>query len=233
MKIDREKLNGPLKDFSSSFQLLCWLEDHRLVLILEFYFSFFSFFFFIFTFHLSFFLYLELQGISEWICDEEVQVWRHQGRSGVWSPARSQILARTRTPKHRQGQRQPPDLAGLLACSLFFFIVPLQLREVFAHKGNVSLILEYLETDLERLIKDNTLRFSPGDVKSWMVMALRAVDFCHVNFLLHRVRSFSFTFRFFCLFLFFNSRTKKPGYQAHQHADWQGWDLEACRFRVC
>lgn len=51
------------------------------------------------------------------------------------------------------------------------------------------MVLEYLETDLEKVIKDSSLRFTPGDVKCWMVMALRAVDFCHVNFLLHRVLS--------------------------------------------
>jgi len=62
-----------------------------------------------------------------------------------------------------------------------------QLYEVFSHKENISMILEYLETDLEKVIKNNGLRFTPADVKSWMVMTLRAIDFCHVNFLLHRV----------------------------------------------
>lgn len=48
------------------------------------------------------------------------------------------------------------------------------------------MILEFVSSDLEKLIKAPSLRFSPSDVKSWLLMALRAVDYCHVNFLLHR-----------------------------------------------
>lgn len=64
----------------------------------------------------------------------------------------------------------------------------LQLLDVFGHNGNVNLVLEFLVTDLERVIKDHTITLHTEDVKSWMLMTLRGVHHCHANYLLHRVR---------------------------------------------
>ena len=48
-------------------------------------------------------------------------------------------------------------------------------------------ILEFLDSDLEILIKDKSIIFQPADVKSWFLMLLRGLHHCHKNFILHRV----------------------------------------------
>lgn len=62
-----------------------------------------------------------------------------------------------------------------------------QLLDVFATGTCLNLVLEYLDTDLEAVIKDRTLVFHCQDVKSWMAMAFRGLEFCHRNGILHRV----------------------------------------------
>jgi cyclin-dependent kinase 7 len=56
----------------------------------------------------------------------------------------------------------------------------------YSKAQTLSLVLEYLDTDLEAVIKDRSLVFKPGDVKSWMAMSLRGLDFCHARGVLHR-----------------------------------------------
>lgn len=62
---------------------------------------------------------------------------------------------------------------------------------VFSYKTTLNLALEYLETDLEVVIKDRSLLFKPADVKSWMRMMLLGVSFCHQHWFIHRVRFFA------------------------------------------
>ncbi|KAJ3102958.1 MCM DNA helicase complex subunit mcm6 [Phlyctochytrium planicorne] len=62
----------------------------------------------------------------------------------------------------------------------------IQLIDVFAHKTNLNLVLEYLDSDLEMIIKNRNVVFSAGDVKSWMLMTLRGTYHCHRSFILHR-----------------------------------------------
>ena len=66
----------------------------------------------------------------------------------------------------------------------------MQLLDVFSSKKNLNLVLEFLDTDLELVIKDRTLVFLPADIKSWMAMTFRGLEFCHRNFILHRVSRF-------------------------------------------
>lgn len=61
---------------------------------------------------------------------------------------------------------------------------------MFSHKTNLNLVLEYLDSDLEQVIKDKSLLFMPADIKSWMLMMLRGLDHCHRHFILHRVKTF-------------------------------------------
>ncbi|KAJ9104565.1 hypothetical protein QFC21_002063 [Naganishia friedmannii] len=61
-----------------------------------------------------------------------------------------------------------------------------QLLDVFAHRQCLNLVLEYLDTDLEAVIKDRSLVFKTADVKSWMAMSFRGLEFCHRNGILHR-----------------------------------------------
>lgn len=51
---------------------------------------------------------------------------------------------------------------------------------------SLNLVLEFLDTDLERLIKDKSIVFAPADIKSWMAMMLRGLEYCHCHFYLHR-----------------------------------------------
>lgn len=66
----------------------------------------------------------------------------------------------------------------------------IRLLDVFSSKNqNMSLVLEFLDCDLEMIIKDTKgVTYSMADVKSWMVMGLRGLYWCHKNFVLHRVR---------------------------------------------
>ena len=62
------------------------------------------------------------------------------------------------------------------------------LIEVFSSKKNINLVLEFVDSDLEKLIRDRSVVFSAGDVKSWMWMLLKGVQECHSKWILHRVR---------------------------------------------
>ncbi|KAK6340812.1 TFIIH complex serine/threonine-protein kinase subunit kin28 [Orbilia brochopaga] len=61
------------------------------------------------------------------------------------------------------------------------------LLDVFSSKNqNLCLVLEFLDSDLEMIIKDSSLTLSMADVKSWMLMSLRGLWWCHKAFVLHR-----------------------------------------------
>ncbi|TFK26240.1 CMGC/CDK/CDK7 protein kinase [Coprinopsis marcescibilis] len=62
----------------------------------------------------------------------------------------------------------------------------IELLDVFSSKKNLNLVLEFLDTDLEIVIRDRSLVFLPADIKSWMAMTLRGLEFCHRNWILHR-----------------------------------------------
>ncbi|KAL7753986.1 TFIIH complex serine/threonine-protein kinase subunit kin28 [Sorochytrium milnesiophthora] len=62
----------------------------------------------------------------------------------------------------------------------------IELIDVYVHRSNLNLVLEFLDTDLEKTIKDRTLVFQHADIKSWMMMMLRGLAWCHKNWVLHR-----------------------------------------------
>ncbi|KAI8074691.1 kinase-like domain-containing protein [Gongronella butleri] len=62
----------------------------------------------------------------------------------------------------------------------------IELIDVFSHKTSLNLVLEYLDSDLEQVIKNKRLLFMPADIKAWMVMMLRGLDHCHRHYILHR-----------------------------------------------
>ncbi|KAJ7281957.1 kinase-like domain-containing protein [Mycena rebaudengoi] len=62
----------------------------------------------------------------------------------------------------------------------------IELLDVFSSKTNLNLVLEFLDSDLEIIIKDRSLVFLPADIKSWMAMTFRGLEFCHRNWILHR-----------------------------------------------
>ncbi|CAG8519762.1 2110_t:CDS:2 [Acaulospora morrowiae] len=62
----------------------------------------------------------------------------------------------------------------------------IELIDIYSHQTNLQLVLEYLDSDLEMIIKDKSLVFMSADTKSWMLMTLRGLDHCHRNWILHR-----------------------------------------------
>ncbi|KAJ3160556.1 TFIIH complex serine/threonine-protein kinase subunit kin28 [Geranomyces variabilis] len=62
----------------------------------------------------------------------------------------------------------------------------IELIDVFSYKTNLNAVLEFLDCDLEVIIKNKNVAFSAADIKSWMLMTLRGVRHCHANFILHR-----------------------------------------------
>lgn len=54
-------------------------------------------------------------------------------------------------------------------------------------RGNLHLILPFYDYDLEAVIRDTRIVFSPGDVKSWMWMLLSGLEYCHERDIIHRV----------------------------------------------
>ncbi|EWG91686.1 Kin28p [Saccharomyces cerevisiae P301] len=62
----------------------------------------------------------------------------------------------------------------------------IELIDIFMSYDNLNLVLEFLPTDLEVVIKDKSILFTPADIKAWMLMTLRGVYHCHRNFILHR-----------------------------------------------
>ncbi|KDN47953.1 putative KIN28-cyclin-dependent ser/thr protein kinase [Tilletiaria anomala UBC 951] len=65
----------------------------------------------------------------------------------------------------------------------------IQMYDVFSSGSttpSLNLVLEFLSSNLEELIKDRSLIFTPADIKSWMAMTLRGLEYCHRSWCLHR-----------------------------------------------
>lgn len=61
------------------------------------------------------------------------------------------------------------------------------LVDVFISKErNLALVLEYMESDLEAVVKDTSLVLSRADVKAYMQMALQGLAACHTHNVMHR-----------------------------------------------
>ncbi|CAI9773712.1 unnamed protein product [Fraxinus pennsylvanica] len=62
----------------------------------------------------------------------------------------------------------------------------IELIDAFPHKGNLHLVFEFMETDLETVIRDRNIVLSPADIKSYLQMTLKGLAFCHKKWVLHR-----------------------------------------------
>ncbi|KAF9671345.1 hypothetical protein SADUNF_Sadunf12G0037600 [Salix dunnii] len=62
----------------------------------------------------------------------------------------------------------------------------IELIDAFPHKGNLHLVFEFMETDLEAVIRDPNIFLSPGDIKSYFQMTLKGLAVCHKKWVLHR-----------------------------------------------
>ncbi|KAJ3629092.1 hypothetical protein MTP99_013513 [Tenebrio molitor] len=60
------------------------------------------------------------------------------------------------------------------------------LLDVFGHMSNVSLVFDFMDTDLEVIIKDNTIILTTANIKAYMIQTLQGLDYLHRNWVLHR-----------------------------------------------
>lgn len=60
------------------------------------------------------------------------------------------------------------------------------LLDVFGHKSNVSLVFDFMDTDLEVIIKDQKIVLTPANIKAYMIMTLKGLEYLHMNWILHR-----------------------------------------------
>lgn len=62
----------------------------------------------------------------------------------------------------------------------------LGLVDVFGYMSNVSLVFEFVDTDLEVIIKDPTIVFTPSNIKAYSIMTLKGLEYLHDHWILHR-----------------------------------------------
>ncbi|XP_050311741.1 cyclin-dependent kinase 7 [Anthonomus grandis grandis] len=62
----------------------------------------------------------------------------------------------------------------------------LGLLDVFGHISNVSLVFDFMDTDLEVIIKDNTIILTTANIKSYILQTLLGLEYLHLNWILHR-----------------------------------------------
>lgn len=60
------------------------------------------------------------------------------------------------------------------------------LLDVFPHKRKLTMVFEYMDSDLEALIKAKGVVLSPANVKAYMKMLLTALAHCHARWVVHR-----------------------------------------------
>ncbi|KAI5172100.1 cyclin-dependent kinase 7 [Nematocida sp. LUAm3] len=62
----------------------------------------------------------------------------------------------------------------------------IEILDIFEQNNQIHIILPYMESTLEDLIKSKKLFFMPQDVKSWMLMVCKGIYACHSLFIIHR-----------------------------------------------
>lgn len=67
------------------------------------------------------------------------------------------------------------------------------LIDAFPHKENLHLVFEFMETDLEAVIRDSNIFLSPADIKSYLLMTFKGLAYCHDKWVLHRYTCLSLT----------------------------------------
>lgn len=60
------------------------------------------------------------------------------------------------------------------------------LLDVFGYKSNVSLVFDFMDTDLEIIIRDPKIILTQANIKAYMVMTLQGLEYLHINWILHR-----------------------------------------------
>ncbi|KAL8471066.1 hypothetical protein ACS0TY_033586 [Phlomoides rotata] len=98
----------------------------------------------------------------------------------------------TKPPILRQGKQLPSRKFNFTALREIKLLKKLKdpyiigLIDTFPHKGNLHLVFEFMETDLEAIIHDRNILLSPADIKSYIQMTLKGLALCHRKWVLHR-----------------------------------------------
>ena len=62
----------------------------------------------------------------------------------------------------------------------------IELVDVFGHRSNVSIVMDFMDTDLEIIIKDTGIILTPANIKSYTLQTLLGLEHLHNNWILHR-----------------------------------------------
>ncbi|CAD5228907.1 unnamed protein product [Bursaphelenchus okinawaensis] len=60
------------------------------------------------------------------------------------------------------------------------------LRDVFGRKNNIQLVFDFMETDLEQLLKNSSVILMGSHVKNMVMQMCLGVEYLHMHFILHR-----------------------------------------------
>ncbi|GMT32194.1 hypothetical protein PFISCL1PPCAC_23491, partial [Pristionchus fissidentatus] len=60
------------------------------------------------------------------------------------------------------------------------------LRDVFGHRTNIQLVMDFMETDLEHVIKEKGIILLSAHVKNITMQTILGLEYLHVNWILHR-----------------------------------------------
>nr|MBE5724697.1 Cyclin-dependent kinase 7 [Cucujiformia] len=60
------------------------------------------------------------------------------------------------------------------------------LLDAFGHLSNISLVFDFMDTDLEVIIKDTSLILTTANIKSYIIQTLEGLEYLHMNWMLHR-----------------------------------------------
>lgn len=73
--------------------------------------------------------------------------------------------------------------------NVYFKLLKLVLfLDIFGHGLNISLVFDFMDTDLEVIVKDTDIVLTPANVKAYVLMTLKGLEYLHLNWILHRVR---------------------------------------------
>ena len=62
-----------------------------------------------------------------------------------------------------------------------------KLREVFPHGTGFVLVFEFMLSDLLEVVRNSEEPLTEAQIKSYMMMLLKGIAYCHENSIMHRV----------------------------------------------
>jgi len=61
-----------------------------------------------------------------------------------------------------------------------------ELLDVFVANDTMNVVFEILPNNLDNVIKDKAVVLTQADIKAYMLMLLRGLEYCHAHYVLHR-----------------------------------------------